>query len=166
MHFAISSDFLGHYNDHTKSYRQRLHQSTHYVTEDIGTGKEKIAIKFMSSEEFGFNKDQLNDHQQTIICAKVGDLSKRVWHTKMCHQVRSIGTGVEMRSRFWMAQKVERMDEFGKRFFNKVLNNATIKRKLLPRGLGQHMFFHCSQEYSNLAEILPDIYNQVTTSRP
>lgn len=120
----------------------------------------------MSPEEFGFNKDQLDNSQQTIICAKVGDLSKRVWHTKMCHHVRSLDSGVEMRSRFWMAQKVERMDKFGKRFFNKILNNATVKRKLLPKDLGKHMFYHCSQEYSNLAEILPDIYNKMTTSKP
>jgi len=161
MHFGIESDFGGHYDDVTMSYRERLHLSTHYVTEDIGMGKEKIAIDFMSPATFGFNQKQMtNEKDQTIICARVGDLSKRVWHTRMCHQVRKKGKGVEMRSRFWMAQKVERMDELGASFINKLLNNSFIKGKLLPKGLGRHMFHHCTQEYNNLAEILPELYNE------
>jgi hypothetical protein len=159
MHFDISSDFGEYYHDEPKTYRERLHLSKHFVTEDIGTGKEKIVINFMPPKKFGFNKNKLkNENEETIICAKVGDLKKRVWHTKMCHAVRKVEEGVEMRSRFWMANKVERMDKFGKEILNSILNKSFIKKKLLPNKLGKYMFHHCSQEYNNLKDILPEIY--------
>lgn len=165
MHFDISSDFGGYYNDESKTYRERLHLSKHFVTEDIGTGKEKIVINFMSPEKFGFDKSKLkNENEETIICAMVGDLGKRVWHTKMCHAVRKVEKGVEMRSRFWMANKVERMDKFGKGILNSILNKSFIKKKLLPNKLGKYMFHHCSQEYNNLGDILPEIYKKETCS--
>lgn len=159
MHYHSSSDFGEFYNDESKTYRERLHLSKHFVIEDIGTGKEKLVIDFMSSEEFGFDKTKLKkESEETIICARVGDLRKRVWHTKMCHAVRVLEKGVEMRSRFWMANKVDRMDEFGKEIFNFILNKSIIKKNLLPDSLGKHMFHHCTQEYNNLAEILPEIF--------
>jgi len=159
MHFNIDSDFGGHYNDDTLTYRDRLHLSKHIVTEDIGNGTEKIVIQFMSPSDFGFDTNKLGVQKEaTIICARVGDLKKRVWHTQMCHAVRKLNIGVEMRSRFWMAQKIDRMDKFGKGPLNKVLNAEFVKRKLLPNNLGKCMFHHCSQEYCNLAEILPELY--------
>jgi len=143
MHFDNSSDFAGFYDDESKSYRERLHLSTHIVTEDIGTGRDKIVINFMSPVDFGFDESQLkSETEETIICAKVGDMSKRVWHTKMCHAVRKVEQGVEMRSRFWMASNVERMDKFGQNFINSILNKPFVKRKLLPKGLGRHMYYH------------------------
>lgn len=161
MHYNTSADFGGFYDDNTKSYRERLQLSTHYVDEDIGTGRAKIAIKFMSPEEFGFDKHKLkNDKEESIICAKVGDLGKRVWHTQMCHAVRKVDKGVEMRSRFWMAKKVERMDKFGQNILNTFLNNSYVKKKLLPVNLGKYMFHHCTQEYNNLGDILPEIYKK------
>lgn len=141
MHYEISWDFGNFYNDESKTYRERLHLSKHIVTEDIGTGKAKIVIKFMRPEEFGFNKDKLKKNNEgTIICAKVGDLTKKVWHTRICHAVIKAEKGVEMRSRFWMANKVERMDNFGQRMINAILNKSFVKRKLLPKNLGKHMF--------------------------
>ena len=71
MHYDIDSDFGGHYDDDSKSYRERLHLSTHYVTEDIGLGKEKIIIDFMSPTEFGYDKNKLNSEKESIICARV-----------------------------------------------------------------------------------------------
>ncbi|MEO0337867.1 MAG: hypothetical protein AAF242_01505 [Bacteroidota bacterium] len=162
MHYSISADFQGHYDDDSKSYRERLHLSQHTVEEDIGTGKEKILIDFLSPKDFGFDPVLLDNEQDlTIICAGVGDLEKRVWHTKMCHQVRKMEVGVEMRSRFWLAQKVERMDRFLEKPINFLLNQPLIKKKLLPKKLGKYMFHHCTQEYNNLNEILPEIYEKV-----
>jgi len=161
MHFDIASDFGDCYYDESKTFRERLYLSKHFVTEDIGTGKEKIVINFMSPKAFGFDESKLNnDSDKTIICAQVGDLKKRVWHTKMCHFVRKTEKGVEMRSRFWMADSVERMDTFGQVFLNAILNKSFVKRRLLPKDLGKYMFHHCSQEYSNLADILPEIFKK------
>jgi len=131
MHFDIVSDFGGHYNDHKKSYKERLHLSTHLVTEDVGMGKDKIVINFLSPTEFGFDADKLNTNKETIICAKVGSPKTGVWVVDMCHFVRITDDGVEMR-----------------------------RRRLIPKKTGSSMFHHCSQEYHNLASFLPELYEE------
>ena len=30
----------------------------------------------------------------------------------------------------------------------------------MPKDVGKHMFHHCTQEYSNLADILPELYKE------
>ncbi|MEM6803999.1 MAG: hypothetical protein AAF696_21520 [Bacteroidota bacterium] len=160
MHFDISADFGGHYEDKSKSYRERLHLSSHLVTEDVGTGKEKILIDFMSPAQFGFDQSRINPRKETIICARVGSPDRGVWATEMCHYVREVEKGVEMRSRFWLGQKVTRMGGFAQNFLNSILNTAFVKKKLLPKDLGKSMFHHCSQEYHNLADILPSLYQE------
>jgi len=156
--------FWWHAKDESKTYRERLHLSTHFVTENIGTGKEKIIIDFMSPEEFGFYPSNLKiENDETIICAKVGSFSKRSWHTKMCHAVRKINDGIEMRSRFWIGKEIKRMDKFGENIINSVLNKPFVKKKLIPKNIGRYMFHHCTQEYNNLASILPEIFKEETS---
>ena len=157
MHFDISADFQGHYDNETKSYRERLHLSQHLVTEDIGVGQDKILIDFIPPTQFGFKKEQLSN-EVTIICARVGSPNKGVWGTEMCHFVRKVKKGVEMRSRFWIGNKIERMK--GLTFLNGLLNQPFVKRILLPKALGSKMFHHCSQEYHNLAALLPQLYQE------
>lgn len=160
MHYDIDADFQGHYEDTAKTYRERLHLSSHLVTEDIGLGKDKILIDFMHPTKFGFDKNKLNKNV-TIICARVGSPDKGVWGTEMCHFVRTTPNGgVEMRSRFWIGNKIERMGGFAQGFLNSILNTAFVKKQLIPRAIGKAMFHHCSQEYHNLADILPAVYEE------
>lgn len=159
MHYDIDADFQGHYADNTKSFRERLHLSSHLVTEDVGLGKDKILIDFMHPSQFGFDKNKLAKNV-TIICAKVGAPEKGVWATEMCHFVRKVEQGIEMRSRFWIGHKIERMGGFAQGFLNTLLNTAFVKKRLLPKGLEKAMFHHCSQEYHNLADILPQVYQE------
>ncbi|MBX2874494.1 MAG: hypothetical protein KTR30_20395 [Saprospiraceae bacterium] len=160
MHYDIAAEFKGHYHDESKTYRERLHLSTHLVTEDVGVGKDKILIDFMSPGEFGFDESRLHPEKETIICARVGSPDKGVWGTEMCHFVRTTKEGVEMRSRFWIGHQVYRMGGFAQGLLNAILNKSFVKRKLLPRDIGIKMFHHCSQEYHNLAELLPLLYSE------
>jgi len=159
MHFDNNADFQGRYDDETLSYRERLHLSTHRVTEDVGMGKGEIIIDFMHPSEFGFDPSKLND-DVTIICARVGMPNEGIWFTDMCHFVRRVGDGVEMRSRFWMGYEIKRIGGFAKPFLNRVLNNSFVKKRMIPAIAGSSMFHHCSQEYHNLAERLPEIYEE------
>ena len=52
------------------------------------------------------------------------------------------------------------MGGFAQGILNTILNTAFVKKNLLPKGLGKAMFHHCSQEYHNLAEILPQVYGE------
>ena len=160
MHFDIDSDFGGYYYDDTKTYRERLHLSSHLVTEDVGLGRDKILIDFMPPAQFGYDADRLNPDKETIICARVGSSDKGVWGTEMCHYVRTTDKGVEMRSRFWIGNKVYRMGGFAQGLLNAILNKPFVKKKLIPKELGSSMFHHCSQEYHNLAKILPQLYEE------
>lgn len=164
-HFDISADFGGYYEDESKSYRERLHLSQHLVTEDIGQGKEKILINFCPPQDFGFDQNRLkalDDH--TIICAQVGSPSRGVWMVDMCHFVRKTEEGVEMRSRFWIGQQIARMPSFARGLLNSLLNQAWVKKNLIPKSTGRDLFYHCSQEYHNLAAFLPELYASQTGS--
>jgi hypothetical protein len=137
---------------------------THYVTEDVGAGKQKLIIHFMTPAEFGFDKEKLKKvdfGRVAIICAEVGVAIPLhvVWHTKMCHMAREIDGGIELRSRFWIGEEIRVKGPLGK-FFNLLLNKPSVKRKIIPKNIGKHMFHHCAQEYHNLAEILPEIYEK------
>ena len=135
---------------------------THYVTEDVGVGKQKLIIRFMTPAEFGFDRgkiEKLDFNSTAIICAKVGTQIPFhiVWRTKMCHMAREIDGGIELRSRFWIGEEIDVSGPAGK-FLKWLLNRLSIKRRIIPRRIGWHMFHHCAQEYHNLAEILPEIY--------
>jgi len=157
MHYNLVTDFQGYYEDDTKSHRERLHWSAHLVNEDIGLGKGNILIDFMSPTTFGFDENKLND-QVTIICARAGQPESGAWATDMVHFVRATDDGVEMRSRFWFGHKVRRVSGFGKPILNTILNQPFVKKRLLPPTVGKALFHHCSQEFHNLAAILPQVY--------
>jgi len=160
----LLNDFKGSYHDESKTYRERLHISSHLVTEDVGVGKERILIDFMHPSKFGFDPNHLNSDNETIICARVGSPQRGVWGTEMCHFVRKTTDGVEMRSRFWIGNKIYRMGGLAKTFFNSILNKPFMKKRIIPKEIGVKMFHHCSQEYHNLSEILPGLYDEYHTT--
>lgn len=158
MHYDISADFKGYYQDESKTFRERLQLSTHLVTEDVGVGKDKILIDFMPPADFGFDESRLDPNKATVICARVGAPGKGVWATEMCHFVRVTEEGVEMRSRFWIGHQIYRMGGFAQGILNAILNKPFVKRQLLPKKIGTKMFHHCAQEYHNLSLLLPKLY--------
>jgi len=159
MHYDIEADFGGHYDDDSMTHRERLHGSAHLVTEDVGMGKDKILIDFMSPADFGFDKSKLDESKNTIICARVGSPKMGLSFVDMCHFVRvTDGGGVEIRSRFWMGHNITKESGFAQKTISKLLNYPLIKRKLIPVKAGSSMFHHCTQEYHNLASFLPELY--------
>jgi len=159
-HFDISSYFRGSYTDQTKSYSERLHLSTHLVNEDIGSGAEEILIDFMHPKLFGFDAAQLNAKKETIICARVGSPEMGSWGSEMVHFVRKTDAGVELRSRFWIGNKIYKINESEEVRLSPILNRSFVKKRLIPDEVGPNMFHHCAQEFHNLAEILPQVYQE------
>ena len=158
MHYNTTSYFRGSYTDTTKTYSERLHLSTHHVNEDIGSGAEDLLIDFMHPTEFGYKANKLDPSKETIICARVGSEEMGSWGSEMTHFVRTTAEGVEMRSRFWIGNKIYAIDESEKVELNPILNKVFVKKRLIPDAVGPNMFHHCSQEFHNLAEVLPELY--------
>ena len=43
---------------------------------------------------------------------------------------------------------------------NTILNQPFVKRQILPQAVGEALFHHCSQEFHNLAAVLPQVYQE------
>lgn len=76
----------------------------------------------------------------------------------MCHFVRKKNIGVEMRSRFWIGHTVLKSGISEKSIITRLINTKGAKKLLLPKKVGIALAMHCAQEYNNLAEILPELY--------
>jgi len=123
--------------------RERNWGVTHYVKEDIGLpwyakvigklmGKDptSIVIPFVSPAEFGFDMERFAPpNVETAICAALGP------NSGMCHFIRKIEVGVELRTRFWFGPQMKTP-----LFFLKALN------------------LHAVKEFTHLAKILPSLY--------
>ena len=142
-------------------FRERYWHTTHYPVEDVGIGKEKLSIKFLPPEEFGFDTARFETaNVSTAICTRVGSENKKADHTDMCHLVRQVEGGVEMRSRFWIGRRIKvRMFSNGS-LVNRLANTGFIRKMVIPRRTPYQMARHCAQEYNNLAQILPDLYRE------
>ena len=132
----------------------------HYPLENIGFGKERLSIHFVPPAEFGFDVSLFGEANiVTAICGLVGSLDKRLkQQAYMCHLVRRISGGFEMRSRFWIGRGI-RLDPFiGSAIVEKLVNTRPARMLILPSRMGSAMALHCAQEYNNLSEILPELY--------
>ena len=141
-------------------YAERYWNTTNYPEEDIGTGKETLSIKFVPPKTFGFDSSRFDEaNVATAICGIVGSVSKKIkQHTYMCHFVRKKDIGVEMRSRFWIGHTVLKSGISEKSIITRLINTKGAKKLLLPKKVGIALAMHCAQEYNNLAEILPELY--------
>jgi hypothetical protein len=76
----------------------------------------------------------------------------------MCHLVRSIANGVEMRSRFWIGRKINLTMLSENSPVHHLINTKLLRKILIPGDTPAQMAHHCAQEYNNLAAILPELY--------
>jgi phloretin hydrolase len=161
-HFGVSLDMdIDEYGKRKGPYAKRYWNTTNYPVEDIGTGKETLSIKFIPPADFGFDASRFEEaNVATAICGIVGSVSKKLTqHTFMCHFVRKKDKGVEMRSRFWVGHTVLKSGVSETSLLNRIINTKAAKKLLLPRKVGLALAMHCTQEYNNLAGMLPELYN-------
>ncbi len=134
--------------------------TTHYPTENIGTGKEEISIHFLPPQTFGFDPALFDQAGvETIICGYVGSPNRKlVEHTRMCHVLLKSENGPVLKSRFWLGHTIVFNPFWGSKLLGRLANTKIARRNLLPTDAGVHMALHCAQEYNNLAQILPGLY--------
>ncbi len=160
-HFSTKLDAdLEEYVRRKGPYRARYWNTTNYPVEDIGTGIDTLSITFIPPEDFGFDTKRFKESAvETVVCAKVGSIDKKLTQlAKMCHFVRRGSNGVEMRSRFWIGLDIQKKGLKADGLINTLINKPMVKKRLLPKGIGHAMAIHCAQEYSNLANMLPELF--------
>lgn len=129
--------------DKRLSLRERLWNTTHDIQEDVGMGKEHIVIQFRDPRDIGFDPEKLAAFPGTIVCSGSENSP-----TIMCHFLRPVPGGCELRTRFWMGWGVRE----GKPF------------RMLPPGVEfplepvHALLTHNIKEFTNLAAILPEVY--------
>lgn len=134
------------------SYRERLWDTYHEITENTGMGPEPIVINFKYPGDVGYHAELIGTEAcATMVCGKgygKGQPPFAVPPTFMTHFVREIEGGIELRSRFWMGWNYE--------------NGRDVK--VLPDGMrypemaAKSLALHNVKEFANLAALLPRIF--------
>lgn len=132
--------------DANLSMKERYWNTMHDVEEDTGTGKGKLTIPFRNPADIGFDPEKLKSFAGTIVCA--GSEKAPVI---MCHFVRPIEGGIELRTRFWVGYCVKN---------GKPTKVKLPPPRLMPTKLVVSLLAHNVKEFTHLAAILPEVYEE------
>jgi phloretin hydrolase len=141
-HFDIETTKREQLLDPNLSSKQKLWGVTHTVTENLGFGPEKIHINFMSPGQLGFD---INRFKEPYVSSVVGG---NIDSAVMCHFIRKIEDGIELRSRLWVGYQI----------INKKSVKILQEEDQVPIEVAKHLALHIMKKYSNLAKLLPLIY--------
>ena len=123
--------------------RERIWGVKHHIKEDMGLGSVfEAELIFQSPEEFGFDMTRFKSpNAGTAICG--GGF--------MCHFIREIDGGVELRTRFWLGWTVvDKKPVRGQGPLSESVPNQEFVLKTIT--------LHNIKEFTNLAKILPLVY--------
>jgi hypothetical protein len=74
--------------------------------------------------------------------------------------LRSDG-GLVLRSRFWLGAAIRPYAPAALAApLARALNRPAVRRRMLPAGVPPALARHCAEEYTNLAALLPELYEQ------
>jgi hypothetical protein len=136
--------------------------AVHHPVEDIGVGLTRARISFERPTELGFATDALDDPAvATIVCGWVGDESRRVQVGVMAHVFLNEGSGVVLRSHFWLGAAIRPYaPEPIATLAGTALNNRLVRRLVLPRELPSALAAHCAAEYANFTTLVPELFER------
>ncbi len=133
-------------------FKERYWNTTHEVLEDVGMGPDAIYINFKNPGDMGFDVSKIGtDACSTIVCANgfgKGQPPFASPGTIMCHFIRDIEGGVELRTRFWPGY---------------ICHNGKLVKTILdgssyPLMPLMALCTHNIKEFTNLAALLPKIF--------
>ena len=132
--------------------------AVHHPVEDVGIGVVHARIAFHRPSEMGFGEDLL-EHPDvaTVVCGYVGDRRRHMRHTVLIHVFLRNGDGVELRSAFWLGAALRPFGALGG-VGERLLNNRIVRRAAIPAQLPRALATHCSEEFANLATLLPELH--------
>ncbi len=145
QHYSCQTRDMDKALDSSLSLKERYWDTTHDVVEDCNMGVENIVINFRNPADIGFDPEKLADFKGTIVCSG-NEHSPAI----MVHFLRPTADGCELRTRFWMGYSVIG----GKPV--KVIPDGVV----IPLPAVKGLLMHNIKEFTNLAAILPEVYNE------
>lgn len=146
-HYFAKADNVGYVCDPQVPMHQKTWGVNHYILEDVGEGPQFLKLCFKSPKDFGYDLSTADKTKcQSLVCA-VGEGSCAA---AMTHKWYPYEKGVMFCSRFWIGYGI---------VGDKIM-------KILPEGMAvpeevtKGLFAHNIKEFSNLAEILPKLYEE------
>jgi len=132
------------------SLKEKYWNTTHLIVEDLGGGPAELFANFRHPAEMGFNAQLIGTPAcGTIVTANSGmRCMPNASGEMMCHFIREIPSGIELRTRFWMGWNIIN----GKAV--KTLPDGEVTPEFKVRGL----LAHNMKEFYNLADLLPRLY--------
>jgi hypothetical protein len=143
------------------SHQERYIGTTHLVTEYIGQQRVDITISFVDPSYYGFDISRFAE--ANIVSHACGE----VWFQKpsvrigtMIHLARKIDDGIEVRSRYWLADTVKvKVPLIGYELnLDRLAQVFGLKSRLAGLSVGYEQLLHDQIEFTNLASFLPEIY--------
>lgn len=140
---------------------QRYVENTHTVSEFIGPERSDIFIHFVDPSEFCIDTRALssaNIHGHA--CGHVSLQRPGIRAVSMVHLIRDTDDGFELRSRYWLGDRIEL--EIAGRSLNitKPAHSLGITEHVMGPGKAYEQFLHDQIEFTHLASILPDLYSE------
>lgn len=150
QHYAIHvrQDCLEHRLNTNLSLKERNWGTTDVVTEDVGGGPQTMYLTFLSPEAYGYDPE-LVKNVNTIVSANVTHPETGLGLITFTHVIREIPGGIEYRSHYWQGYTV---NEEG------VAVPASVPEEGFPVEIMKGCAYHSLEEYSNLAVVLPKLY--------
>lgn len=146
-HYFARADRADYVCDPDVPMNQKTWGVNHYIMEDVGTGPEFLKLCFKNPADYGYDTSIIGTEKcQSMVCA-IGESSCAA---AMTHKWYPYKDGVMFCSRFWIGFGV--VD--GK--IVKTLPEGVRIPEVVPKGL----FAHNIKEFSNLAAILPQVYEE------
>ena len=130
---------------------------TSNVVEYIGPKLFKVAIRFVTPANVGFDEQRLRDNGEVAICARVGLAGAPILTGWLVHQIRPIPGGSEMRTRIWMGgDNVRPMGMPGA--IGGAIGRTAYRLQPLTIAQINELIVHDNHEMNHLAGFLPELY--------
>lgn len=144
-HFGI-----GYAKENAEYFQQQkqpaFEPNTHYPVERIAGMKMPLCIKFVTPEQFGYDRQMMKDnHVVTIVCGHVGLFKDKIPHTEMSHIFFQEEDGLRMTGHFWIGARCK---------------NFLVHKFICTEKTAKGMAEHCYVEYTNFAKKIPMLYEE------
>ncbi len=136
--------------DQSLSLKERNWGTTDIVTENVGGGPQTMCLAFLSPEDFGYDP-ALIANADVIVSANVSDAKTGAPLICFSHVIRKIEKGIEYRSHYWQGYNINAKGE---------PEAVAIPDGGFPMEVMKSAAEHSLTEYSNLAVLLPQLYDK------